>query len=112
MRARPRSHPDPSAHLHYGGRELVPQTVLVVIGVRADGQKSLLAVKAMGGESGEAWRTRSNATARWPSETGSPPRNNVSVSASRRNGPRTYVAAICRSMASSETLKKFFSAVS
>jgi hypothetical protein len=27
--------------------------VLVVIGVRADGQKSLLAVKAIGGESGE-----------------------------------------------------------
>jgi transposase-like protein len=28
----------------------------VVIGVRADGQKVLLAIKAMGGESTEAWR--------------------------------------------------------
>jgi transposase-like protein len=27
-----------------------------VIGVRADGQKVLLAVKSMGGESAEAWR--------------------------------------------------------
>jgi putative transposase len=32
-------------------------SLLVVIGVRADGQKVLLAVKAMGGESAEAWRT-------------------------------------------------------
>jgi putative transposase len=31
-------------------------SLLVVIGVRADGQKMLLAVKAMGGESTEAWR--------------------------------------------------------
>jgi transposase-like protein len=31
-------------------------SLLVVIGVRADGQKVLLAVKAMGGESTEAWR--------------------------------------------------------
>jgi hypothetical protein len=31
-------------------------SLLVVIGVRADGQKLLLAVKAMGGESTEAWR--------------------------------------------------------
>jgi transposase-like protein len=32
-------------------------SLLVVIGVRADGQKVLLAVKSMGGESTEAWRT-------------------------------------------------------
>jgi putative transposase len=31
-------------------------SLLVVIGVRADGQKMLLAIKAMGGESTEAWR--------------------------------------------------------
>ena len=31
-------------------------SLLVVIGVRADGQKVLLAIKAMGGESAEAWR--------------------------------------------------------
>jgi hypothetical protein len=55
---------------------------------------------------------RRAALRRWPSETGSPPRNNVSVSASRRNGPRVYAAAISRSSGSSETLKKFFSAVS
>ena len=30
---------------------------LVAIGVRADGQKVLLAIKSMGGESAEAWRT-------------------------------------------------------
>ena len=32
-------------------------SLLVVIGVRADGQKVLLAVRHMGGESAEAWRT-------------------------------------------------------
>ena len=32
-------------------------SLLVVIGVRADGQKVLLAVKHMGGESAEAWRS-------------------------------------------------------
>jgi putative transposase len=32
-------------------------SLLVVIGVRTDGQKVLLAVKSMGGESTEAWRT-------------------------------------------------------
>ena len=32
-------------------------SLLVVIGVRADGQKVLLAVKHMGGESAEVWRT-------------------------------------------------------
>ena len=31
--------------------------LLVVIGVRTDGQKALLAIKSMGGESTEAWRT-------------------------------------------------------
>jgi len=31
-------------------------SLLLVIGVRADGQKLLLAVKNMGGESTEAWR--------------------------------------------------------
>src|SRR5664280_2285257 len=31
--------------------------VRVVLGVRADGQKVLLAIKSMGGESAEAWRT-------------------------------------------------------
>jgi transposase-like protein len=31
-------------------------SLLVVIGVRADGQKVLLAIKSMGGESAEAWR--------------------------------------------------------
>src|SRR6201994_4585509 len=32
-------------------------SLLVVLGVRADGQKVLLAIKSMGGESAEAWRT-------------------------------------------------------
>ena len=32
-------------------------SLLVVVGIRADGQKVLLAVKSMGGESAEAWRT-------------------------------------------------------
>ncbi len=31
-------------------------SLLVVVGIRADGQKLLLAVKSMGGESAEAWR--------------------------------------------------------
>lgn len=38
-------------------RKATSISLLVVIGVRADGQKVLLAVKNMGGESAEAWRT-------------------------------------------------------
>ncbi len=38
-------------------RKATSIALLVVIGVRADGQKLLLAVKSMGGESMEAWRT-------------------------------------------------------
>jgi putative transposase len=37
-------------------RKATSISLLVVIGVRADGQKVLLAVKSMGGESAEAWR--------------------------------------------------------
>jgi putative transposase len=37
-------------------RRAIAISLLVVIGVRADGQKVLLAVKAMGSESSEAWR--------------------------------------------------------
>jgi putative transposase len=37
-------------------RKATAISLLVIIGVRADGQKLLLAVKAMGGESTEAWR--------------------------------------------------------
>ena len=37
-------------------RKATAISLLVVIGVRADGQKVLLTVKAMGGESTEAWR--------------------------------------------------------
>src|SRR6267143_4539246 len=38
-------------------RKATSISLLVVIGVRADGQKVLLAIKTMGGESTEAWRT-------------------------------------------------------
>src|SRR5436189_2333494 len=38
-------------------REASSISLLVVMGVRADGQKVLLAIKSMGGESTEAWRT-------------------------------------------------------
>ena len=38
-------------------RKATAISLLVVIGVRADGQKVLLSVKSMGGESAEAWRT-------------------------------------------------------
>src|SRR6266566_452590 len=37
-------------------RKATSISLLVVIGVRADGQKVLLAVKSMGGETAEAWR--------------------------------------------------------
>jgi putative transposase len=37
-------------------RKATAISLLVVVGVRADGQKVLLAVKSMGGESTEAWR--------------------------------------------------------
>src|SRR6266700_1936964 len=38
-------------------RKATSISLLVVLGVRADGQKVLLAIKSMGGESIEAWRT-------------------------------------------------------
>ena len=38
-------------------RKATSISLLVVIGVREDGQKVLLAIKSMGGESAEAWRT-------------------------------------------------------
>jgi putative transposase len=38
-------------------RKATSISLLVVIGVRADGQKLLLAIKSMGGESAEAWRS-------------------------------------------------------
>ena len=38
-------------------RKATSISLLVVLGVRADGQKVLLAVKSMGGESAESWRT-------------------------------------------------------
>jgi putative transposase len=38
-------------------RKATSISLLVVIGVRADGQKVLLAIKSMGGESTEAWRS-------------------------------------------------------
>jgi putative transposase len=38
-------------------RKATAISLLVVIGVRADGQKVLLAIKSMGGESAEAWRS-------------------------------------------------------
>jgi len=37
-------------------RKATSISLLVVIGVREDGQKVLLAIKSMGGESAEAWR--------------------------------------------------------
>jgi putative transposase len=37
-------------------RKATAVSLLVVLGVRADGQKVLLAIKSMGGESAEAWR--------------------------------------------------------
>jgi transposase-like protein len=38
-------------------RKATAISLLVVLGVRADGQKVLLAIKSMGGESAEAWRS-------------------------------------------------------
>jgi putative transposase len=38
-------------------RKATSISLLVVIGVREDGQKVLLAIKSMGGESTDAWRT-------------------------------------------------------
>jgi transposase-like protein len=38
-------------------RKATSISLLVIIGVRVDGQKVLLAIKSMGGESAEAWRT-------------------------------------------------------
>jgi Transposase, Mutator family len=53
-------------------KDTQPRAVLLfatapAIGVRADGQKLLLAVKAMGGESTEAWRAvLDDLIQRWP----------------------------------------------
>ena len=38
-------------------RKTTSISLLIVVGVRADGQKTLLAIKSMGGESAKAWRT-------------------------------------------------------
>ena len=38
-------------------RKATSISLLVVLGVREDGQKVLLAIKSMGGEGAEAWRT-------------------------------------------------------
>jgi len=38
-------------------RKAASISLLVVLGIREDGQKVLLAIKSMGGESTEAWRT-------------------------------------------------------
>jgi putative transposase len=38
-------------------RKATSISLLVILGVRADGQKVLLAIKSMGGESAEAWRS-------------------------------------------------------
>jgi putative transposase len=38
-------------------RQATSNSLLVVLGVREDGQKVLLAIRSMGGESAEAWRT-------------------------------------------------------
>ena len=38
-------------------RKATSISLLVILGVRADGQKVLLAIKSMGGGSAEAWRT-------------------------------------------------------
>jgi putative transposase len=38
-------------------RKATSISLLVILGVREDGQKVLLAIKSMGGESSEAWRT-------------------------------------------------------
>src|SRR6202040_1138796 len=42
------------------GRKATPIRLLVGLGVRMDGQKVLLAIQSMGGESGERWRTGLN----------------------------------------------------
>jgi hypothetical protein len=51
----------------------------VVLGVRADGQKALLAIKSMGGESTKAWRMVLDMSA-------TPPSSRTSVSARCRLG--------------------------
>jgi putative transposase len=38
-------------------RKATSISLLVILGVREDGQKVVLAIKSMGGESTEAWRT-------------------------------------------------------
>src|SRR5262249_22080547 len=47
--------PDPGWH-RGAGRKATAIVLLVVLGVREDGQKVLLAAKNMGGETSEAWR--------------------------------------------------------
>jgi hypothetical protein len=51
--------PDPRRHRFRVrlDRKATSISLLLVLGVRADGQKVLLAIKSMDGESAEAWRT-------------------------------------------------------
>jgi hypothetical protein len=77
-------------------RKATSISLLVVLGVRQDGQKVLLAIKQMGGESTEAWRTvlddiSSSAACDAPSSSSS-----MAVRASRVRLPPFGIACRCR----------------
>jgi Transposase, Mutator family len=89
-------------------RKTTSISLLVVLGVCEDGQKVLLAIKSMGGESSEAWRTvlddlinrglqtsSSSSTARRDSTRGLP----ACGTACRSSGARSIMptAGLCRS---------------
>ena len=79
-------------------RKATSISLLVVLGVRADGQKVLLAIKSMGGESAEAWRTVLDdliRRGRRRPATSGPPRSTDIANASRHvlNVPMAVIQA-------------------
>lgn len=84
-------------------RKATAISLLVIIGVRADGQKVLLAIKSMGGESTEAWRAPcstilSGVSCGGPSSSSSTARQGL-----RLRSPRYGTACQCSAARSTST---------
>jgi putative transposase len=74
-------------------RKATSISLLVVIGVRKDGQKVLLAIKQMGGESTEAWRTVLDDLVRRGLQR---PESSMAARGSRARSPPFGIACRCR----------------
>jgi putative transposase len=93
-------------------RKATAISLLVVIGVRADGQKVLVAIKSMGGESTEAWRAVLDDACGGPSSSSSMVRRGLrtrsppSGTACRCSAARSTSTAICWLMPPSDCTRR------